>query len=175
MMWLLETILRKLNAVQDTANYTASRVDHAIHLIHKRDASGLKLVVGIVIDSQGKLQIMSQTNQITLVNAADPSVATRYLGVLDLANGTTVPTITSSDPTKLAVVVGAVNGTQVPFGLYPVGTSAETNDAVTVTISLAGQPDITLDFVISGQPVPPPETDSLDPSSQVGAVPASPV
>jgi hypothetical protein len=141
----------------------------------------MHLVCGIILDRNGDFRLMSLTQSIPLVNVANPALATRYLGVLDIANGTVVPNIVSSDTTKLAVVVGTLTDGKLAFGCYPVDAQAETNDAVTVTASLAGQPDIVLNFAISGTPLPPPETDTLDASSAVGswagapAVPATPV
>jgi len=140
-----------------------------------------RLVCGFILDQNGAFRLMSSSTAILLTNAANAALATRYLGVLDIANGSTVPTITSSDTSKLAVVVGPLTNNQVAFGCYPIDTAAESNDAVTVTVSLAGQPYIVLNFGISGTPVPPPETDTLDASSAVGAwvgapaVPATPV
>lgn len=122
---------------------------------------------------------MSGSNTITLTNAATPANATRYLGILDLTGGTEVPAIVSSNPALLGIVVGSVTGAQVTFGAYPVDTSPETNDLVTVTIT-EGTETETLNFSISGVAVVP-ETFTVDAASSVGAwvgapaLPASPV
>lgn len=181
---LLHTIGRGVRSIIDTVNYVAVRVDYAIGLLEKmQQKPRMRLVAGIVFNVQtGKIITMDATPT-TLTNAANPAAATRYLGVIDIADGTTLPSVTSSNTALLAIVAAtALNASsQFIFGAYPVDTAAETDDSVTVTISLPGQPDIVETFQISGTPVTPPETDTLDASSAVGAwanaptLPASPV
>jgi hypothetical protein len=130
----------------------------------------MRLRIGLVVGQQGAPRIVSGTQPILLTNVATPANATRYLGVVDIANGTTLPTVVSSNTALLAIVAASAltAGGQFVFAAYPIDTAAETNDPVTVTISLAGDPDIVLDFQISGA-VPVVETDTLDPTSAVGA------
>jgi len=165
-------------------------INHILRLLSP-PAPSLRLMAGIVYSIQSGEIVMSGTTSttFTLTNAANPALATRFLGVEDIVGGTTVPTITSSDPTKLAIVVGTLtapssSGTaQLSWGAYPLDAAAETNDPVSVTLALPGGETETINFVISGTPVPPPppETFSDDPSSVVSAwagapaVPATPV
>ena len=174
----VRTILRREQSIIGTVEAIARRV-----IPHFR------IVAGFIINTNGDVTLMSGAQNITLTNAANPAAATRYLAVVDITNGTTLPTVTTSDTSKLVAVAASsltpATGTtpaQFLVGFYPVDAAAETNDAVTGTISLPGQPDIVLDFTISGAPVPPPpETDTLDTASGVAAwtgapsVPATPV
>lgn len=165
-----------LSSIGLAVNRIAKRLEYLIELIEHPEP-GMSLVAGVVFNVQTGAIIMAVAKDqtpIALTNAANPANATRFLGVVDVLNPSNppvLPSITSSDPSKLAIVTAtALNGNnQLVFGAYPVDTNAETNDEVDVAITLAGQPDIDLVFQISGTPVPPPETDSLDPGSAVGA------
>src|SRR5271154_6264138 len=96
---------------------------------------------GLVIGTTGAPHVVSTTQTIALTNAANPALATRFLDLIDILNGTELPTLASSDTTKLVVVTGpaaptgANGGLQMPFACYPVDAAAETDDAVTVTIT----------------------------------------
>lgn len=188
---------KHLCALTDSTNVVHEKVDadgrgiHHILQLLLPPKPALRLVSGIVFKIQSGEIVMSGTTSTTytLTNAANPALATRFLGVEDVVGGTTVPTITSSDPTKLAIVVGTLSapsssGTaQLSWGAYPVDAAAETNDAVTVTLALPGGESEVIDFVISGTPVPPPapETFADDPASTVSAwagapaVPSTPI
>ncbi len=165
---LLHTIARRCDAIRDTVNWIGRE-------LHRRRLTGY--IYYPFAPEKGF--IMSGSNTITLTNAATPANATRYLGILDLTGGTDVPSIVSSNPALLAVVVGPVTGTQVSFGAYPVDTATETDDIVTVTITENTESQ-TLTFSISGTTTVP-ESFALDASSAVGAwsgaptVPSTPV
>jgi hypothetical protein len=159
-----------LKTVAEVCDYTSLRVDE----IYKMLRPGLRLVVGLIITRKGTFTV-SQSNTETLTNVANPAAATFYLAVVDLVGGTTLPSAGVSDPTKLTPVVGPLNpnGTSVNIGFYPIDANPETNDSVTGSITLAGNPDIDFTFIISGTPVPP-ETDTLDASSLVKSWPGAP-
>ena len=169
-----------INAHKLDASYgreeALSRVCHRI-LAALECPTRMRLAAGLILTKTGEVSIMSGSNTYTLTNAADPTKSTRFLGVIDIANGTTLPTVVSSDPTKLAIVANTAltpapsgTGQQFIFAAYPLDAATETDDAVTVTVSLAGQPDIVLGFSISGTAAPAPqETDVLDAGSNVAA------
>lgn len=171
-------ILGVVSAIAEIVTRTAKRLEYLIELIERREP-GMSLAFGVVYNVQTGELLPMDSNPIALTNSANPAQATRYLGAVDVANPTnppTLPTITSSNPSVLAIVAATAldANNKLAFGAYPIDTAAETNDTATVTISMAGQPDIVLDFTISGQPVPPPETDTLDAGGAVGAFPNAP-
>ena len=101
-----------------------------------------------------------------------------------MAGGTALPTlaVTAGTASLVALVpataLSGINQNQFFFGVYPVDTANETNDAVTVTATLPdGSPPVVLNFLISGTG----ETESLDTNSAVGSwagaptVPTTPV
>ncbi len=146
-------------------NYGDQRIDKLIRLVEKRDRP-FRLVAGLILNQAGEVTL-SGSNTITLTNAATPSEATRYLGILDLANGTAIPSIVSSNPALLAIVVGSVTGTQVTYGAYPIDTSPETADIVTVTIT-ENTESLVQTFSIFGTTTAA-ESFTLDDGSLVGA------
>jgi hypothetical protein len=196
-MHCCDDIRRHLDALTDNLNALHEKMDcvegqiAAILRALRPHQPAIRLIEGVVFKIESGEIVMSGTTSTTytLTNAANPAAATRFLGVEDIVGGTTVPTITSSDPTKLAIVVGTLSAASATgtsllnWGAYPLDAAAETNDAVTVTLALPGGETEVIDFVISGAPVPPPapETFADDPTSAIGAwagapaVPATPV
>jgi hypothetical protein len=133
---------------------------------------------GYVIGQTGAPRIVSTTTTIALTNAATPTNATRFIDEIDLENGTNLPTLASSNPALLEIVTGppantgANGGLQMPFACYPIGTAAESNDLVSVTITppagdTTDQPDV-IQFSISGTVTAPSETMNVE-SGTVGA------
>jgi hypothetical protein len=145
----------------------------------------MRRVCGIVFNVKTGALIMSgTTGPIALVNVATPAAATRYLGVIDITNGTALPTLAvSSGNAALVALVAATAlnaNNQFVFGVYPVDAEAETNDLLTVTATLPDGAVLDFDFSISGTP-PVQEGETIDPSSAVGSfvgaptVPSTPI
>jgi hypothetical protein len=178
-----ETVIRKLCAIADAVNWGDQQAVEILHRLPPRPL--LKALLGIVYNVQsGAITPMSGTDTINLTNAANPAAATRYLGIIDVAGGTALPTlaVTAGTASLVALVpataLSGINQNQFFFGVYPVDTANETNDAVTVTATLPdGSPPVVLNFLISGTG----ETETLDTNSAVGSwanaptVPTSPV
>jgi hypothetical protein len=180
---LLLTIARRCGSLIGTDGYIAGTVRRIADRLDP--PHGMRLAAGIVFNAQtGAIVTMSGSQSpITLTNATNPAAATRYLGVIDVSNGTALPSlsVTAGNAALVALVAGTsltgINGNQFTFGVYPVDTQPETNDAVTVTATLPDGATLEFDFLISGSG----ETESIDPASAVGAwtgapaVPSTPV
>jgi hypothetical protein len=193
---LLRTLERQMRTVLHTTNYLSSEVteirSELAAILRARPPNPcrprMRHVAGIVFMVQsGEIVMSGSSSPIALTNVANPAVATRYLGVVDIANGNVlpVPTVTAGNAALVTIVsAAALNASsQFVFGVYPIDAAAETNDPVEITLELAGDTTpIVYEFVISGTPVPPPpETETTDAASAVGAwanapaVPATPV
>ena len=172
------TVIRKLNSLQDAVNWGDTKIAELLKRLPP--PAGMRKVATIVLNAQGVPTLMSGSQPIPLVNAANPAAATRALEVIDLTGGTTIPTVavTAGNAALVALVpAAALSFNTWTFGVYPVDTATETNDAVTVTATLPDGNTLEFNYVISGTG----ETMAVDPSSSVGAwvgaptVPATPV
>jgi hypothetical protein len=163
---------RQLNAIQDAVNWGDQQTAEILRILKPR----IRSVVGLILSQQtGVLLTMSGSNSETrtLINACNPALATRALEVIDVIGGTALPSVTvTSNNGSLVSIVGPTaiasgeNGTEVTtFGVYPIDTSPETNDVVTVAASLADGSSITYTYTINGTG----ESLAPDPNSSVGA------
>jgi hypothetical protein len=165
--------LESLNCKLDILIPVLQRIDRALGC-GGPGPEAMSLAASLTInETTGVVTNMSGSNTITLTNAANPALATRYLGVIDITNDVSdVPNVVVSDPTKLTSVVGTLTPasgstpSQVLVGFYPIDTNAEANDSVSATLSLSDGSTIPLSFSISGTPS---EQESLDPASAVGS------
>jgi hypothetical protein len=179
---LLLTIARRAGSLIGTCNSTANEVDQTRRLLER--SRGMRLAVGLLINQQtGVLISMSDDTTIPLVNCVDPSKATFYRGVIDLAGGTALPTlaVTTGTASLVSIVpataISGLGANQFVFNVYPVDASPETNDAVTVTATLPDGATLPFNFLISGTG----ESETIDSASAVQSwsnaptVPAAPV
>jgi hypothetical protein len=177
----LQEIQNQLNAIQDAVNWGDQQ--NAEILKRLPPLPHAHFVCGVIINrSTGVFVSMSQTNTIALTNCANPALATFFHGLIDLDGGTALPAlaVTAGNPALVAIVPAAAAGptaTQFLFDVYPIGTSDEANDAVTVTATLPDGAALLFNFLISGngETMTEDSTSGVQSWANAPAVPTAPV